>query len=49
MAWEVWHGRTWWVWEVMGPKAKMWSMAVARGALWRVVKLVGVAGGTTSC
>ena len=31
MAWEVWQGRTWWVWEAMGPEAKMLSMAVARG------------------
>ena len=30
----------------MGPVAKMWSMAVDREEPWRVVKLVGVAGGT---
>ena len=27
----------------------MWSMAVDRGKPWRVVKLVGVAGGTRRC
>ena len=49
MAWEVWQGRTWWVWEAMGPEAKMLSMAVAREAPWRVVKSVGVAGGLRRC
>ena len=29
--------------------AKMWSMAADRGEPWRVVKLVGVAGGTRRC
>ena len=37
------------MWEAMGPVAKMWSMAVKRGEPWRVVKLVGVAGGTRRC
>ena len=37
------------MWEAMGPVAKMWSMAVDRGEPWRVVKLVGVAGGTRRC
>ena len=32
MAWEVWQGRTLWVWEAMGPEVKMWSIAVERGA-----------------
>ena len=49
MAWDVWHGRTRWECEAMGPAAKMWSMAVARGAPWRVVKLVGLAGGMSRC
>ena len=37
------------MWEAMGPVAKMWSMAVDQGEPWRVVKLVGVAGGTRRC
>ena len=37
------------MWEAMGLVAKMWSMAVDRGVPWRVVKLVGVAGGTRRC
>ena len=37
------------MWEAMGTVAKMWSMAVDRGEPWRVVKLVGVAGGTRRC
>ena len=37
------------MWEGMGPVAKMWSIAGDRGEPWRVVKLVGVAGGTRRC
>ena len=37
------------MWEAMGPVAKMWSMAVDRREPWRMVKLVGVAGGTRQC
>ena len=32
-----------------GACGKMWSMAVERGAPWRVVKSVGVAGRTSRC